>query len=154
MTVAGQPFASQRLHAIAAELKAQGERGLKRRMNSTLRAAAVPLVDAVREAAREKLPKKGGLNEQQAEQAIRVMVLSGARTAGVRIRTSTRGSMQTDKGFVRHPVFGEWKPNMPSQQIPQATGWWSYTLYRKSPEVTPLILAEMNRVARQIQGGL
>lgn len=147
-----QSFASQRLHAIATQLKVQGERGLKLEMTRTMRASAQPLVSAVRESAREKLPKSGGLAEQQASQKIRVSVLTGARTAGVRIRTRTRGSMQTDRGYVRHPTFGD-RDEWVRQDTPGATGWWTNTLIRKSPEVTAAIVKEMNRVARRIAAG-
>jgi hypothetical protein len=147
------PYASQRLHAIAGRLRVEGQRGLRLEMNRTLRAGAAPLVTAVRGAARTQLPHSGGLAELEASQPIRVSVLTGARNAGVRISTRTRGSSQTDKGYVRHPVFGEWRPDMPAQQIPQAAGWWTATLTRGSPAVTPLLLAEMNRVGARIQSG-
>lgn len=145
--------ASERLHAIALRLRTEGQRGLQREMNAAFRASTRPLIASVRAAARERLPKAGGLNEQQASQAIRVSVLTGSRSAGVRIRTRTRGSMQTDKGYVRHPVFGTWRPGVSSQQIPGAAGWWTDTLRQLSPAITPAILAEMNRVARIIQDG-
>lgn len=147
------PPASQRLHDIATRLKAEGERGLRLEMNRTIRAIAQPLVDAVRAEAREKLPKSGGLAEVQAEQAIRIAIVTGSRSAGVRIRTKTRGSMQTDKGYVRHPVFGEWRKDMPSQEIPEATGWWSATLAARSAAITPLIVKAMNRIASRAARG-
>lgn len=150
-----QSFASTRLHGIAARLKAEGQRGLQLEMARTMRAAAQPLVTAVRSEATARLPKSGGLNLQQANQAIRVSVTTGARTAGVRIRTRTRGSMQTDKGYVRHPVFGrrENPQDWQTEQLPAARGWWSDTLATRSAAITPLIIAEMNRVGRIIQGG-
>lgn len=147
--------ASQRLHEIAARLKVEGNRGARLEMNRAIRAAAQPLVNAVRAEATARLPKSGGLNLEQANQAISVSVVTGSRSAGVRIRTKTRGSMQTDKGYVRHPVFGrrdnskDWQ----TQQIPGARGWWSDTLAARSAAMTPLIVAEMNRIARQITYG-
>ena len=150
-----QPFASTRLHGIATRLRTEGQRGLQRQMNATIRAAAQPLIAAVRAEATARLPKSGGLNLQQATQAIRVSILGGVHTAGVRIRTKTRGSMQTDKGYVRHPTFGrrENPQDWQTEEIPQARGWWSDTLAARSAAVTPLIIAEMNRVSRIIQGG-
>jgi hypothetical protein len=151
--VMGQSFASERLHGIATRLRVEGERGQARRMNKVIRGAAGPLVSAVRAEARRRLPHEGGLDEQQASQAIRVSITTGSRSAGVRIRTRTRGSVQTNKGFVRHPVFGTWRAKMPNQQIPGAAGWWTDTMTEGSAAVTPLILAEMNKVGRIIQGG-
>lgn len=146
----GQPAASLRLHAIATRMRVQGERGAQQEMVRDIRAATQPLIANVRGAAYVSLPKRGGLNEEQGNQRITVSVLTGARTAGVRIRTHTRGSMQTDKGYVRHPVFrtGKWA----QEEIPQATGWWSKTLARDSRAITPVIVKVMNRIARRIQG--
>lgn len=152
-----QPLASQRLHAIADRLKVTGQRGTRLEMTRALRAGAKPLVTAVRQSARERLPRAGGLNEWEATQPISVNVLTGAHTAGVRIRTRTKGSVQTDSGYVRHPVFGsgdsfralwQWE----TQQIPQAEGWWTDPLRKGSPAVTPLLIAELNRIARKING--
>lgn len=153
--MAAQSFASERLHGIATRLRAEGQRGLQRQMYGVLRGATAPLVDSVREAARERLPRSGGLNEQQADQAIRVSVTSGVRTAGVRIRTRTTASVQTNSGYVRHPVFGrrENPQDWQTQEIPGAAGWWTDTLRAGSAAITPLLVAELNRVARRIQGG-
>lgn len=144
------PAASQRLHDIAARLRAEGQVGLQREMAATIRAGAQPLVAEVRGAAYVSLPKRGGLNEEQGNQKITVSVLTGPRTAGVRLRTRTPGSMQTDQGYVRHPTpSGKWV----QQEIPLARGWWSDTLARGSRRLTPALVATMNRVARRIQGG-
>jgi len=61
--------------------------------------------------------------------------------------------VQTNKGYVRHPVFGVWREGVESQQIPDAAGWWTDTMRKGSEAVTPLILAEMNHVGRFIQYG-
>ena len=154
----GQSNASERLAAIAARLKAEGQKTVLYEMNRALRGAAQPLVTAVRNEARATLPKSGGLADEQADQAIRVSVITGFKTAGVRIRTRTPGSVQTDMGFVRHPVFAqgdkerdEWR--WVRQELPAARGWWTNTLLTESAEITPLLVAEMNRIGRIIQGG-
>lgn len=149
----GQSFASERLHGIATRLRVEGERGVARRMNKTIRAAAAPLIAEVRAEGMRRLPKGGGLNVEQAQQPIRVAITSGSRSAGVRIRTRTPGSVQTNSGYVRHPVYGVWRPGVPDQPIPGSAGWWTETLRRGSAAVTPLIVAEMNRVGRFIQYG-
>jgi hypothetical protein len=124
-------------------------------MSATMRAAAKPLVKSAEEAARERLPKSGGLNELVASRHTRVSVLTGARTAGVRLRRGDRGaSYQTNRGYISHPTFG--RPDSwvsPPQQVPEAAGWWTDTMRAGSPAITPLIVAEMNRVSRIIQGG-
>lgn len=148
-----QPAASVRLHAIMARLREEGERGQMLRVRRTLRGAAAPLVVSVRAAARERLPRSGGLNEEQASQPISVNVLTGSRSAGVRIRTKTRGSMQTDQGYVRHPIPRN-REIWVQQDLPGAAGWWSDTLARGSAAVTPLLIAELNRAGAYIQDGV
>lgn len=147
-----QSFASQRLHGIAARLRVEGQRGLAREMAGTMRAAAKPLVTAAEAAARSQLPKEGGLNELVAGRHTTVSVLTGARTAGVRLKRARKdaASYQSNRGFINHPTYGEmpWK----RQEIPAAAGWWTDTLAARSRAVTPLLIAEMNRVARRIQG--
>lgn len=149
-------YASDRLHEIATRLRAEGERGLTRRMYKNLRGAAGPMVEAVRASATEKLPKSGGLNLEQADQDIRIQVVNNSRTADVRLRTKTRGSMQTDKGYVRHPTptlmgyhrsYWDWV----EQEIPQAEGWWTDTLKKGAPLVQAALLAEMNKIVREIE---
>jgi hypothetical protein len=143
--------ASAQLHAIAAKLKITGDRGLKTELTRSLRAAAQPLVTAVKDAAVEKLPHGGGLNLQVAGQRVTVSVLTSARNAGVRMRTTAPDTYQTDHGFVRHPVFGEWLPDQPPQQIPRAAGWWSATLAASAPAVTPALVAVMQSVSAEIE---
>ncbi|HWD83341.1 MAG TPA: hypothetical protein VG497_30785 [Kribbella sp.] len=141
---------SARLQRIAAELRATGQGALLNSLRAEIRAEAAPAVKAVREAALEKLPKRGGLAAEQAEQAIRVSVLASARTAGVRMRTRTRGSFQTDKGYVRHPVFGD-REDWVRQDVPQATGWWTKTLLELGPVTTARLRALIERLNRRIQ---
>lgn len=152
--MATEAAASERLHAIAARMRVEADRGAARRMSKVLRGSVAPLIAQVRGAAYVSLPRRGGLNEEQGNQPIRVSIVSsGARTSGIRIRTRTPGSMQTNDGYVRHPVFGKWLKDQPDQPVPAATGWWTETLRHGSAAMTPLIVAEMNRVGRFIQYG-
>jgi hypothetical protein len=73
-----------------------------------------------------------------------------ARTADVRLTTTAPDTAMTDSGFVRHPTYGN-RSRWITQQIPDAAGWWSDTLARKSVEVTPVLLAELERVRAMIQ---
>lgn len=149
--------ASERLHTIAARLRAEGEVGVQREMAAALRLAVRPLIAQVRGAAYVSLPRRGGLNEEQGNQRITTSVLTGARSAGVRLRTRTRGSMQTDQGFVRHPVPSRGAPRADwrwvQQEVPQAEGWWSKTLERESPALTPALVKVMDGISARIQRG-
>jgi len=140
------------LRAIAVRLKETGEGGLRRELLRGLKTAAAPLIPELQAAAREHLPRRGGLNEQVAKQRITVSVQTGARTAGIRLVTRAPDTGQTDQGFVRHPTFGrrgkgDWK----YQKLPNAAGWWSGTLAGKSPEVTVELMSVLTRVAERIQ---
>jgi hypothetical protein len=144
--------ASKRLHEIAARARAESPEML-RGMRKTFRVAAQPLIRSAEQAAREQLPKRGGLNELVAGRHTTVSTLTGARTAGVRLRRARKdaASYQSNRGFIHHKTFGEepWE----RQEIPAAEGWWTNTMRTGSPAITPAIVAEMNRVARRIQDG-
>jgi hypothetical protein len=147
-----QSFASERLHGIATRLRAEGERGVARRMGRRIRVAAQPLARSADEAARQRLPHSGGLNELVADRQTRISVLTGARSAGVRLRRlrSDSAAYQTDHGYVHHRTFGRdpWE----RQELPGAAGWFTDTMRDGSPAITP-VLAEMNAIGREIQGG-
>jgi hypothetical protein len=146
---------SRELAALAARLKAAGARDLRLQLLRGLKEGAKPLIPAVQAAARDQLPKSGGLNEQVASQKVSVSVRTGARTAGVRLTTTAPDTAQTDAGFVRHPVFGRrGKGQWRTQQIPAAVGWWSKTLANSAGEVTPELVKVMEEVAVKITGRL
>ena len=144
---------SEQLAALAARLKIAGEKGLRTQLLRGLKSGADPLVKKVAEAARSQLPHGGGLNEQVAGQKVKVQVRTGARTAGVRLTTTAPDTEMTDKGFVRHPVYGNRKKWV-TQQIPAAKGWWSKTLEDGAPDVQPELASAMERVALEIQAGI
>jgi hypothetical protein len=127
-----------------------------RGMRKTFRVAAQPLIRSAEQAAREQLPKRGGLNELVAGRHTTVATLTGPRTAGVRLRRARKdaASYQSNRGFIHHPPpgyinAGTWV----RQEIPAAEGWWTNTMRTGSPAITPAIIAEMNRVAVRIQAG-
>lgn len=144
--------ASAQLREIAVRLREAGDGALFNSVRAEIRAAARPLVDAVHEAALEKLPKSGGLNEYVAAQHVTISTRTGPRTAGVRLTgpRKMRSGGQTDSGYVRHPVFGDaevWR----STEYPPMAGWWTDTLAARSPEVTARIGGVIDRVNRWIQ---
>lgn len=77
-----------------------------------LRQAVVPARRAVRNAAREILPKSGGLNEWVARASMLIQIRLSGRRAGVRLkagRNSERGRTDMtaiDRGRVRAPSWG------------------------------------------------
>ena len=146
---------SEQLAALAKRIKAAAPTGLRVELLRWLKEGAKPLIPKVHDAAIAKLPRAGGLNEQVAGQKVTVQVRTGAKTAGVRLKTTAPDTKQTDEGWVRHPIYGRrGKGDWRTQQIPNAKGWWSDTLAKSAPEVTPELMAAMEAVSVQIQGGV
>lgn len=146
---------SAQLRAIAVQLKAAGDRGnmnaLRRGIRATVTSSGIP---AVRAAAIADLPKRGGLNQYEASQKIRVSVLTGARTTGVRV--SGKASRETDTGTWRRPAYprgadrSKWKWR--EQTYGPAAGWWSDTWRKQAVVITPAIGAELEKVRAKIMG--
>lgn len=146
---------SAQLAALGRRLKVAGARDLRLELIRGLKTGAAPLVPAVKQAARDQLPKSGGLNEQVAGQKVTVSVRLAGKTAGVRLQTTAPDTQQTDQGFVRHPVYARQgrKRVWVTQRIPNARGWWSQTIPKKAPDVTAALVAAQLRVGAKVQSG-
>jgi hypothetical protein len=144
------------LRLIGVHLKQMGDRENLNALRRGLRTGAAPLTVAVKDAAREKLPHAGGLNELVADRRVTVSTRMSAKTASVALRTTnSRGNAQTDAGYVRHPTpsmlgydrsYWHWV----EQEIPNAKGWWTDTLQHESPTVTPVLEAELLAAAAKL----
>lgn len=145
------------LRTIAVRCKEVGDRGNMLALRAGIRESAGPLTAAARNAARANLPKRGGLNEHVANGPIRVSTLAGLRSARVRIKALQTDTSQTDKGYVRHPVFPRGSGVLRStwswvqEPTPQAAGWWTDTMISKSPVVTAAINARLSRLAAYLE---
>lgn len=144
--------ASAQLAMIGARLKAAGAVSLRRELIRGLKDGAAPIVPALKQAARDQLPKSGGLNEQVASQDIKVSVRLTGRQAGVRLATTAPDTAQTDAGFVRHPSPRNNRKKWRVTQIPNARGWWSQTIPAHAGEVTAVLTAAQLRIIREVQG--
>jgi hypothetical protein len=141
------------LEALALRLRAAGagEAGaIRKALRKGLKAGAGPLIPLVKAAAADQLPKSGGLNQLVAGQRITVSTLLSVGRESVRLTTKDHDTKSTNSGYVRHPVFGH-MDRWVSQSIPHAAGWWSTTLERESPKVTPELLKTLEEVAVMIQ---
>lgn len=141
---------SAALRAISAHCKAVGDRGLLNRTRATLRVEARPIVSAAQQQARQRLPKRGGLNEVVAAEKWSVSALAGARTAGVRLRTSAPATAQTDAGFVRHPSPRNNRARWVTQPLPQAKGWATDTVQTYGPALAAKMVRDLDAVAAEI----
>lgn len=143
------------MRVIAKRCAAVGNRGLLNATRATMRAEALPLISAAQRAALERLPKRGGLNVQVASQKWTLQALAGARTAGVRLKTAAPDTLQTDEGYVRHPIFGHrGKGQWRTQQTPNATGWASDTVDAYGPALSAALMVTLDKVAAGIVAGI
>jgi hypothetical protein len=118
---------------------------------SGIRLAAKPAVEATRRAARDTLPKRGGLNEYIATEKIAVATrLTGPR---VGVRITAKGGWGSNTGVVRHPVFGHRERKWAEQPI-KSSGWFDATLEREAPAIVGPIQAAMRAVSIEATGRL
>ena len=133
--------------ALSKALKDAGEKGLRNELNKAMRNAAKPLIPKVRDAARESLPKHGGLNERIAKKPYRVQVRTGALTAGVRV-VGTKVDPRINTGRVYHPVFGH-KPGV-VQNVPDAKGYFDDTIRKQTSEIRGQVVQALSDFADRI----
>ncbi len=128
-------------YRLSKALKGAGETGLRKELHKAVTGAAKPLIPKVKEAARQNLPKKGGLNQRIARKPLRAQARTGVKTAGVRI-VGSKVDPRINEGRVFHPVFGR-KPGV-VQQVPAARGYFDETLQREGPAVRGAVLQAMS----------
>jgi hypothetical protein len=98
---------ADQLAALSKRLKELGDKDLSREFSRAITAATKPLVQDLRQSARETLPKRGGLNERVAKSQIRTQRRASSRTQGVRVVAKNPYVLaRLDQGHVRHRVFG------------------------------------------------
>jgi len=144
------PNAEVELPLLAARMKAAGAVGLRAEMVAGLRAVAKPMVPLLQQAARDRLPRAGGLNEAVASKKPKVSVRTTGRTAGVRIRSQVKGNY-TNTGTWRHPVFGDRKKWV-QETDDNAAGWWDDTITAHDEEAKAAAMGVLRAVGRQAMG--
>lgn len=132
--------------AAALELKA-AEQSLMPLARRNIRAATAPAAEAVRRSAMETLPHTGGLNQWVADASVKTGILTGPRTAGVRIvaRKTGHDLPAVEAGTVRHPVYGHRNAWAETQVRP---GFFSTPLQELAPAVELACMAVMTEASR------
>ncbi len=133
---------------LSKALKAAGETGLRKELSKAVQNAAKPLLPKVKQAARESLPKGGGLNERIARKPLRVQARTGESTAGVRI-VGSKVDSRINQGRVYHPVFGRPGSGV-VQQVPEAVGYFDRTLGGNGPEVRDAVIQVLSDFCERI----
>jgi hypothetical protein len=137
--------------AVSKALKAAGRSDLRKEFNKTIRTAAKPLIPKVRQSAREKGPKQGGLNERLAKNPYRVQTRTGANTAGVRIVGTKVDPRINDLGRIQHPVYGH-KPVV-VQYDPKLKGYFDEPLKESGPAIQADVVRAMEGFTRKLLRG-
>jgi hypothetical protein len=138
------------------EVGGTGKGSLRNEMQKALKRAAKPLPQAVKAAAREQLPKGGGLNDRVAKRTPTVSTRTGATTAGVRIQDKKTDPRMSDQGRIPHPVFGRRGKaknggrNFVIQVAPKVQGYFDETLREKAPDVRQAVVDVLADYAKQI----
>jgi hypothetical protein len=151
--------ANKELALLAIRLKAAGDGGLRRELLAGLRAGVRPVIPALQAAARADLPKGGGLNEWVAASKFSVRNRLSPFTAGVQIvnqsktgtsRRGGSGSVQfgSDRGVVRHPVFGHKDRRWTETKV--RGGWFTDTVEQHLPQITAEVTAVLTGVAERL----
>lgn len=138
------------------EVGGTGKGSLRNEMNRALRQAAKPLPKAVKAAAREELPKSGGLNERIAKRTPSVVTRTGVKTAGIRVQDKKTDPRMSTRGRIPHPVFGRrGKPknggkNFVVQVFPKAMGYFDETLRDSAPQVRGDVVEVLEGFAKRL----
>lgn len=138
---------ADQLQALSKRLKDLGDKELKREFSKAISAATKPLVQELRQSARETLPKKGGLADRVAKSQIRTVRRASSRTQGIRVTAKNPYVLgRLDQGKLRHPVFGR---NVWVDQTVKS-GWWTRPTEAIGPDVRREVGAAMAAMARKL----
>lgn len=139
---------ADQLGDLARALRREGEsgKGLKRELYKGLQRATKPLKAKAQEAAAQSLPKSGGLNQVVAAKSkITTRIMTGSSP---RVSIQAKGvGVSTDKGFVRHRVFGgnTWV----TQRV--EGGWFTETMQDSASVVAKELNDAIDDVADRIK---
>lgn len=131
-------------------LKAAGDKQLRRELHKGVKKAARPLIGQAKAAARQQLPKAGGLNKRVAGSPMRTKVSTGRNRYGVRIEVvgvRGRAARASNRGMIRHPVYGN-RERWVNQRVPK--GWFDSTMRASAPAVRKEVQAAIDRTLREI----
>lgn len=141
---------ANQLADLSKRLKAAGEdgKGLRRELYRGIQRSTKPLKADAR-ANTSRLPQSGGLAALIAKGKLTTKTRAGGANVGVRIVAKGTAVRSTDKGLVRHRVFG--RDVWVTQPVPP--GWFTDAMQAGAPQVRREVLDAMQTVARKIARG-
>lgn len=146
-----QVTGAAQLANLSKALKAAGQGQLRRELLRGIRQATAPAKSTIPQSARDKLPRRGGLNEYIAT-GLKVTSRSSLSGAEARVRIVAtdppRHDIQAlDRGVVRYPVFGNrqvWRSH------PVEPGFFTDPCVALAPGARQQIAAARDRVLRSL----
>lgn len=147
------------LARAAKVLRQAGNKELTRDFYRGLNRAVRPAKDAAKRAAETDLPQRGGFAAEVARSRFSSKIRTGQKNPQVtiwanpskRARAEVRDLRATDRGRLRHPLFGN-RDHWFTQQI--KPGWFTNAMRDQAPQVQRNLQAVMrdtvNRIARSI----
>jgi hypothetical protein len=141
---------ADQLYRLARELAKQSDgRELKKDLLRKIRTAALPLRAEVRANLAANLPKRGGLNRDEARARIGLRNRTTGKSAGVRLQVARKGRdlQRLDRGIVRHPLFGDRRHWYSQHVSPRLI---SDPVVAARPRIRRAVIAAMDDIAKQI----
>lgn len=144
---------AEQLRALARDVRAAGDKGIRREMYRGIQRATKPLKAAAQASALEHLPAGGGLNRRVAGARMSTRTRTGGANPGVRI-VAREGKASIDlaaldRGRLRHPLYGN-RRYWYLQRVPD--GWWSRPMTQGADTVRRELVAALDDVRRQLAG--
>ena len=143
-----------KLGAVANRLKETGDKDLRKELYRGIQRAGKPARAAVVAAAREVLPKRGGVNDFIADALkTRISTLANrSNDAAIRLTASRKGTdlRSINRGRLRHPVFGNRKA-WSDTKVPK--GWVEAAVVEQTPEIRKEIVKVLDDVAEKMLRG-
>lgn len=133
---------------LSKSLKAAGRTGMRKELNKRIKAAAKPSVQAVKDAARSGLPRRGGAGAFFAKKRASVVTRTGS-DPGVKVKFAKADQRLDTEGRLTHPVFG--RPPFVVQKV--RSGVLSEGFQSSAPEVRGEIEKAIQTVADDIVRG-
>lgn len=132
---------------VARELREVGDVELRRELYRGIERAVKPLKEAARDAARQRLPHRGGLAEKVAKSKFSTRRRSG-RDPGIKIVAKDPIDLASiDRGRLRHPVFGNRRVWV-NQSVP--AGWFTDAMEKGAADVRRELLEVLGDVEKKL----
>lgn len=145
---------AEELARLARDLKAAGDKDLRKELFRSIQRSAGPAKEAARRSASENLPNENGLADEVAASRFSVRTRTG-RDPSVRITGTGRANEKgkehdlnaLDRGRIRHPLYGN-RGHWYTQQV--KPGWFSGAMEGQAPAVREELLKAIDEIKAKL----